>query len=94
MSSLIGIPQKALRFKLMSPESLRSSICADSQTPLVKKILVKNNYLTIPKHTRNVSPAKKILTSLKANVLVATSSTLFPHSGELCDKHSIDVALI
>ncbi len=37
MSLLIGIPQKALRFKVMSLESLRSSICADSQTPLVKK---------------------------------------------------------
>lgn len=95
MSLLIGIPQKELRFKLMSQESLRSSICTDSQTPLTKKTLVKNIYLALSKHTENVSPAKiNQLTSLKANILVATCSTLRPNARELCDKHSIEVALL
>lgn len=92
MSLLIGIPQKALRFKLMSSESLRSSICADSQPPLVKKDK-DTCYLTII--SIHISPTKIApLTSLKANVLVATCCTLLPNSGELCYEHSIDIALI
>ncbi len=60
-----------------------------------KKTLDKNVYSTISKHTANVSPAKiNTLTSLKASVLVTTFSTMLPNSGELCDKHSIEVALI
>lgn len=94
MSLLIGIPQKALRFKVMSLESLRSSICADSQTPLVKRHLIKM-FIQQYRNTAKVSPAKiNTLTSLKASVIVATFSTMLPNSGELCDKHSIEVALI
>lgn len=60
-----------------------------------KKTLDKNGYLTISKYTAKVSLAKmNALTSLKANVLVATCSTMLPNSVELCDKHSIEVALI
>lgn len=60
-----------------------------------KKTLDKNVYSTISNYTAKGSPDKiNTLTSLKASVLVATCSTMHPNSGELCDKHSIEVALI
>jgi len=50
-------------------------------------------YLTII--SEHVSPTKVVpLTSLKANVLVATCCALLPNSGELCYEHSIDIAFI
>lgn len=51
-------------------------------------------YLTIISKNM-VSPTKIVsLTTLKANVLVATCCTLLPNSGELCYEHSIDIAFI
>lgn len=49
---LIRVPQKTERFRLMSSESLRSSMCTECHTPLVQK----TKYLKASHHSVKVNP--------------------------------------